>query len=417
MEDPAGGTHGGRYPHRFMAGEDRNRRIGRPLQRSTGITDLDSALLDRIGRALVERDEPGAALVAAVRRGSGDPGRVTIPQFNTALESGVDGVPDCPEELRRFFGVVEDTPAWVDFDLVNAGAEAYRRYGPNVRDVMADLSLIGGYRFGGPPDLLVKTGLLSGRGALRRVGETVHWSTAITEHDGMRREGEGFKLTVHVRLMHALVNHQYEINGRWDADQWGLPVNQADQGWTLGLFNAVLLRGLRRLGVRITAAESDAIMHLWKYVGWLMGVNDDFLCDSETQQDRLQYHFLLSQGPLSSAGPELANAIVDAERGMHFPHWNRLRGGWAYFRRLSMLRFFLGAESMRELQLPLVPPLAAVPAIAANLVRYQVLTRSPAGREWVQGWGERSRARVLAKHFGADSSELAPLPVAAQIPQ
>ena len=52
---------------------------------------------------------------------------------------------------------------------------------------MADLSLIGGYRFGGPPDLLVKTGLLAGAGALRRMGETVHWSTAISENDGLRR--------------------------------------------------------------------------------------------------------------------------------------------------------------------------------------------------------------------------------------
>ena len=34
-----------------MAGEARNRRIGRPLQNSTGITEPDPQLLDRIGRA------------------------------------------------------------------------------------------------------------------------------------------------------------------------------------------------------------------------------------------------------------------------------------------------------------------------------------------------------------------------------
>jgi len=42
----------------------------------------------------------------------------------------------CPDALRAFFDVVEDTPEWVDFDLINAGAKAYRSYGPNVRDVM-----------------------------------------------------------------------------------------------------------------------------------------------------------------------------------------------------------------------------------------------------------------------------------------
>jgi hypothetical protein len=132
------------YPRRFMAGGYRIELLGRGLQHSTGVTEPDPVLLDRIGRALRERDEPGAALVAAIRRSDGDPERVTMPQFNAALESGVDAVPDCPGALRRFFDLVSDTPDWVDFDLVSAGAKAYRSYGHNVRDVMADLSLIGG---------------------------------------------------------------------------------------------------------------------------------------------------------------------------------------------------------------------------------------------------------------------------------
>lgn len=399
-----------RYPRRFMAGEARNRQIGRGLQRSTGITEPDRAVLARIGFALQERDEPAAALVAAIRLHGGDPARVTMPQFKTALKFGVEAVQDCPAELRRFFDLVENVPAWVDFDLINAGAKAYRSYGKNVRDVMADLSLIGGYRFGGPPDLLVKTGLLAGSGALRRMGETVQWSTAVTEHDGMRRGGEGFMLTIHVRLMHALVNHQYESNGRWDIEQWGLPINQADQGWTLGLFSSVMLQGLRRLGVRVSPSDSRAMMHLWKYVGWLMGVGDDFLCDNEVEQNRLQYHFLLTQAPLSNAGPELANAIVDAERHQHFSNLPRLRGAYTYFRRLNMLRFFLGDVGLRELELPSIPPVLVAPILVANVIRYRILCRTRQGRRWVQTWGERSRSRVLGKHFGSESRQLAPLP-------
>ena len=399
-----------RYPRRFRAGEARNRQIGRGLQRSTGIAQPDPVILNRIGQALSQRDEPGAALVAAIRRGGGDPARVTMPQFNAALKLGVDAVADAPAELRRFFDLVENAPIWVDFDLINAGAKAYRSYGRNVRDVMADLSLIGGYRFGGPPDLLVKTGLLAGSGALRRMGETVHWSTAVTEPDGMRCGSEGYMLTLHVRLMHALVNHQYETNGRWDTEQWGLPINQADQGWTLGLFSSVMLHGLRRLGVRVSPSDSRAVMHLWKYVGWLMGVGDDFLRDTEAEQNRLQYHFLLTQAPLSSAGPQLANAIVDAERGQHFTSLPRIRGAYAHFRRLSMLRFFLGDTTVRELELPSIPPVVAAPIIAANVVRYQLLSRTPHGRRRVQRWGERSRSQVLGNHFGSESRELAPLP-------
>ncbi|PRC61720.1 DUF2236 domain-containing protein, partial [Mycobacterium sp. ITM-2017-0098] len=77
--------------------------------------------------------------------------------------------PDCPAPLRDFFSVVDAVPSWVDFDLVNRGAAAYRRLGTNASDVMLQLSLIGGYRFGGPTDLLVETGGLTGRTTVRRL--------------------------------------------------------------------------------------------------------------------------------------------------------------------------------------------------------------------------------------------------------
>ena len=51
---------------------------------------------------------------------------------------------------------------------------------------------------------------------------------------GLRRDGEGWRLTVHVRAMHALVDRRFETNGRWDVGHWGLPVNQSDQAATSG---------------------------------------------------------------------------------------------------------------------------------------------------------------------------------------
>jgi Cu+-exporting ATPase len=110
----------------------------------------------------------------------------------------------------------------------------------------------------------------------------------------------------------------------------------------------------------------------------------------------------------------VANAIITAERGLHFENFPRLRSAYARFRRLSMLRFFLGEQSMRELELPPTPAVAAIPVVAANLVRYQILTRTTSGREWVQHWGERRRSRVVQSHYGpAAAPTVAPLPIAA----
>ena len=51
-------------------------------------------------------------------------------------------------------------------------------------------------------------------------------------------------------------------------------------------------------------------MHLWKYVGWLMGVDADFLVDDEWERHRMSYHVLLAQTDISGAGPQLAQSIV-----------------------------------------------------------------------------------------------------------
>jgi hypothetical protein len=399
-------------PQRFREAEHRNRRLGRPLQLLTRTTRPDGALLETIGERLLRRDEPAAALVAAMRiSDDSDPEQVTMGQFQRALEFGVAGVPDPPRPLREFFRLVERVPDWVDFDLVNAGAAAYRRLGTNAADVMLQLALIGSYRFGGPTDLLVETGGLTGQTTLRRLAETQQWAVAISEPDAMRRGGAGFKLTVHVRLMHALVNQQFETNGRWDIERWGLPVNQSDQAATLGLFNGALLLGVRLLGVRVSRAESRAIMHLWKYVGWLMGVDEDWLCDTEMAQHRLNYHHLITQSTVSAAGPPLANAVVDAQSGLYYRNVPTLWRAYARARLLSMLRYFLRKQGMRDLGLPSPLPLAVLPVLAANVVRYQILSRTRAGRRYLEWWGERSRDKVLERYFGETAHDVGELPL------
>jgi hypothetical protein len=210
--------------------------------------------------------------------------------------------------------------------------------------------------------------------------------------------------------MHALVNHQFETNGRWDVGRWGLPINQTDQAATLGLFNGALLLGVRMLGVRVTAEESRAIMHMWKYVGWLMGVNDDWLCDNESQQHRLNYHLLITQSTVSAAGPALANSIVDAQRALHYPNLPRVRGAFNRARLLSMLRYFLRAEGMDDLELRRALPWAVLPLLIKNTVRYQVLSRSERGRAYLDRWGMRSSDRLLEKYFGQEQHDIGQLP-------
>lgn len=393
-------------PSRFRAAEARGRRLGRTLRVVARVRDVDEDLLARIGTGFGEQDDVGARLAAALRLPAGDPRRVTHRQLRVALADGIGAVPDAPEALRTFLAHVEATPAWVDPALVEEGARVYRRFGQNAADVLLQLSLIGGYRFGGPPDLLVATGGLVGDSTRRRLAETQTWTAALSQPGALQRDadgrwGEGWRLTVHVRAMHALVNAGFADT--WDVARWGLPINQADQAGTLGLFDGVVLLGVRALGVPVTRAESRAVMHLWKYVGWLLGVDEQWLVDDERERHRINYHVLLAQCDVTPAGARLSQDIVAMLRTL--PH-----GRWKAERTLSMLSLFLGRESMRDLGLPWRPPWAHALVLGQNTWRYRVDRRLPGGPARLDRWGDAVVARVMADYFGRDEPAVGALP-------
>jgi hypothetical protein len=382
-------------PTRHRAAQDRGARMGRPLRVLGRVGRVDEALLDAIGRGYLRIDEPAARVAEAF--GADGPDRVTHAQVRRALAGETDGIAlallTLVEQLSR-------TPDWVDWGLVEQGARFYRSCGRNAGDVLLQLSLIGGYRFGGPTDLLVATGGLTGGTTVRRLAETQHWTIAVTQPGALRPGGPGWRLTVHVRLMHALVNHRFSQGGRWDAAHWGAPVNQSDQAATLALFSGTFLLGVRALGVPVSRRDSRAVMHLWRYVGWLLGVDEDWLFDAERDQHRFSYHVLLSQDDLTDAGRRLTHSIVEAQPELHYRRLARFHRWYAPRRLLSMLRPFLGTTSLRELGLPVRVPWATVAAIAGNTVRYRLLGRTAWGRRRIEAWSERYRDEQLYRYFG-----------------
>ena len=397
------------YPQRYRAAEKRGARLGIPLRLAAHIRTVDEDLMQRLGRGFWDIDPLGEQLAKAMRLPAGHVDRVTMTQVRQALADGVDSVVGAPPALRAFFERVEAVPDWVDWDLVEQGARCFRSLGQNSLDILLQLSLIGGYRFGGPTDLLVATGGLSGGSTMRRLGETQKWGVAISQPGGMRRGHDGYAATVHVRLMHALVNESF--TPKWDVEQWGMPINQTDQAATLGLLNGVVLIGTRGLGARISKADSRAYMHLWRYIGWLMGVDDQWLMNTEREQHHLNYHVLLAQDDITDAGAKLANAIVDAQLTLHFDRFERISRWVARERLLSMLTVLLGPRSMRDLKLPMRPPWAPAYVMVLNFFRYRVFGLTPQGREALIRWGDRVAERTLYRHFGADEAEVGRLPL------
>lgn len=408
-----------RFPRRFREAEERGREISRGIFRFTDISeDVDETLMERVGAALLQRDELGAALAAAMRLPAGDPGRVTHAQIGEALRASPDVSPDLPPALRALLDEATTVPDWVDWNRVERGAATYRYLGGNTTDVLTLLSLIGGYRFGGPADLLVLTGGLAGGETLRRLGETVKWTHAVTRAGGLRPGAEGWRLTVHVRAMHALVNARFDP--RWDTERWGHPINQADQAATLGLFDATVITGCLGLGVRLTRAQRDDFMHLWRYAGWLMGVAPEWLTDIEDVRHHLNHHILLAAGGQTQAGRDLARLTLDAQAQRGFRHRSptveRLHQRYERARQASMLTAFMGKEGMRDLGLRRRFPWGLLLALASNTLRYRILGALPGSRERLEARGARVQERHMASMFHGAPAAVAHLPEAKREP-
>jgi hypothetical protein len=363
-----------------------------------------------MGLSLLDGDPPADRLVQWMLATGMAKAR---PLFERALEQGVDSLPHAPAALKDFFAHVQSRPSWVDDARLLAGARACHISGLTGMRMMRDLGLMAGYQASAINKTLVMTGSLE-RGAQRRVAETTKWWMDVTTPGGLERFGEGFKTTVRVRLMHALVRHQVARRPDWRIEEWGLPVNQADMMATYLGFSVVFLIGQRYMGVTLNRQESEDVMHLWKYIGWLMGVDEAWLYDSEEAGRVALYQNILTQAPPDESSRQLGRALMDEPLSRHYRYFQGLRRRYERALHLSICRAFLGARGMRALGLPRgVLPWYPVIFAPCNWLWHRVHRLVPGGRELLVRRGRRHQVAQLRVAFGEGRPDIAALHAAA----
>ncbi|EKF73792.1 hypothetical protein A11A3_11948 [Alcanivorax hongdengensis A-11-3] len=387
----------------------------RPFEKTQAPTP---ALLRRLlGRDLAPDREEFDAVVGALN--VGDPAMDNLLEwmmdygprearalYERAIGDGLATLPDCPEPLRLFVKGLEKRPAWVDFDLIDEGARFIHSTGMTAPYVLRDLALMGGYLLSGFNQSLVLTGALN-KGASRRVAETGKWWVDCTEVGGLQRFSEGFRSTLHVRLVHAMVRRNLAGREDWDSTQWGLPLSQVDMVGTYLGFCVVMLGGLRKMGIAVSRRESRAVMHLWKYACWLMGVEERWLVDSERDGIVLLHHTMMTQSRPDWTSRELGQALSREPLDRHFAHLPALQRKLAYHRHLSVSQYFLGKEKMQQLglptnQTPWYPLLTMLPRFSSHVVQHH----APGLRQWQQRRGRRAQLQVLQQMFGDGKQDL-----------
>ena len=319
-----------------------------------------SSEITKIAHALNRGDELADSLVKSM-----PPGRL-MPLLNQALEKGIESVKDAPVELKALFDQVDTIPSWVDWELYQQATIVAQRTSFFGEFILSCVSLMGGYRSSAANKPIALTGALT-YNAKRRIAETSQFTYDVTRKDSMRRENVGFKSAVKVRIMHAHVRNRLSNSDEWNHDEWGLPVNQADLVSTNLLFSMVFLMGLRVMGFRFSERDSFATMQLWRYIGYVMGIEEDLLPHTEAEGQKLAYLVGNSQPPADEDSRKLGEALRDVpfESASTLPE--QILAFFEMHYRSGLRRAILGGKAGDDLGLPATPFIFA-PLITSPLI-------------------------------------------------
>lgn len=198
-------------------------------------------------------------------------------------------------------------PDWVDYDEIQRGIDVFLAYLPAAGCALFYRSLVGGFSIPKIAAVLVATRYLvpsdtadqskeridrDRRRSEERLIDTGGFlaccfapppSNVDNDSDNeqlsaasLRPGGRGWESALRVRVLHAKVRRSLlkRRNPPWDADVNGVPLNQEDMAATLLAFSVNVLLGIELTSGRpLNGNDQRDYLALWRYLGWLLGVD------------------------------------------------------------------------------------------------------------------------------------------------
>ena len=220
------------------------------------------------------------------------------------------GLCDVPPATRRFFESCAEVPDWVDYGSFIPGCRLFHRH---TRLVLA--GMVGGTLVEGFTTNIAKSFFLTGRlrdKGQRRLRQNNRHMLEIFMPGGLERMGDGWMHSIRVRLVHAKVRTLLQQSDEWDTEELGTPVSAANLGFAIAAFSARLLRHIKKLGASYSREERESFMAVWRYSGYLMGIPESILYDTEKSALRLFEVGRVIEPPPSMESIVLASSLINS---------------------------------------------------------------------------------------------------------
>jgi hypothetical protein len=186
------------------------------------------------------------------------------------------------KRAQRFWTSVRKQPSWLQPELLVDGQTVFLKYSTSSAMGLMYFSLIGGFSAPKIVKVLDETGYLTKTSpdvTWRRLNETFSMVIAcLLEDDALHVGKKGWLHVLSVRLLHSRVRRRIMSSnkGGWDMKTYGVPINQEDMLGTLLSFSINVIETIERIGAPfLTNYEIEAYLHLWRYIGYIIGVDEE----------------------------------------------------------------------------------------------------------------------------------------------
>ncbi|GEJ45318.1 hypothetical protein CRS_19260 [Chryseobacterium sp. ON_d1] len=270
------------------------------------------------------------------------------------IRNGVSETDDVPESVKKLFSQTQKVPDWLDHQLLKSGAELCMRSNLDSLISLRDYCLIGGYDYAYLNKPLVVTEALK-KGAVKRLSETLDFWVNATRYNSLNVHAKGYEFAIKTRLIHSYARLSIKKHYKdWDTDNWGEPINSWDMMATYIGFSLVFLHSLKKLGNCFSAEEEQGIFHLWKYVGYLLGIPEQLLPNNKKQATEYFYLWTSVQPSSDKDSVLLAHSLLDESLENPILKFEFQRKNLRYLH-ICCTWFLLDDEVCKRLQIPDVP--------------------------------------------------------------
>ena len=178
-----------------------------------------------------------------------------------------------PQEVREFFDRISTPPEWFDPEVVYAGCRKFHAYSDLFLTAFVTDIIVRGFTTLISQSFFI-TGRLTDRG-VRRLRQNIRHLLEIMLPGGLERHGEGWKLSVRLRLVHRGSGNSCSLL-RLGPRSARNAVSAAHIALASCNFSGMMLWTAGRIGARLNAKSATVLCNL-ALRAWLMGVPDALL--------------------------------------------------------------------------------------------------------------------------------------------